>query len=369
MKLKIAILGTRGIPNQYGGYEQAATSLAAGLAQKGHFVTVYNSHNHPYHDKNWNNVEIIHCYDPEYLTGTVGQFIYDLNCIFHARRKNYDAILQMGYTSSSIWGRFYPKKTLIISNMDGLEWKRSKYSAAVQHFLRYAEKLAIKYSDYYIADSPAIQNYLLEKYKISSEYIPYGAAIYNNEDKDVLNAYDISPGNYCLLIARMEPENNIETILNGFLASASDKKFIVVGNTNNQYGKNLRNKFGTATSIRFIGALYDQSKLHSLRAFSSIYFHGHSVGGTNPSLLEAMASRALIVAHDNPFNKTVLGMDGYYFSSAGDIENIIRTVMGDETNKRMIRNNLEKIKEHYNWEKVIEQYENFIFQCYTKMHS
>src|SRR5688572_20727526 len=102
MNLKIGILGTRGIPNHYGGYEQAVTFLSEGLVKRGHIVTVYNSHNHPWQESTWNGVEIIHCYDPEYRTGSAGQFIYDLNCIRDARRRNYDVLLLMGYTSSSV---------------------------------------------------------------------------------------------------------------------------------------------------------------------------------------------------------------------------------------------------------------------------
>jgi glycosyltransferase involved in cell wall biosynthesis len=365
-KLNIAILGTRGIPNNYGGYEQAATFLSVGLLQKGHTVTVYNSHNHPYRENKWNGVEIIHCYDPEYKTGTAGQFIYDLNCIRDARKKNYDVILFMGYTSNSVWAKFYPPQAVIISHMDGLEWQRSKYSMPVRRFLRYAEKLAVKHSDFYITDSPGIQKYLQEKYNISSRYISYGATIYNSECKDVLNSFGLSPNNYYLAIARIEPENNIETILNGFLESGSDKKFIVVGNANTRYGKELQKKFSRAKQILFAGSLFDQQKLHSLRAFCSLYFHGHSVGGTNPSLLEAMAGKALIVAHDNLFNKNVLGNDAYFFSFAGDIKNIIHTVKKIETEEQMTRNNLEKIKNHYSWEKIIDQYENFILQCHNE---
>ena len=110
--MKIAILGTRGIPNSYGGFEQFAEYLSLGLIDKGHEVTVYNSHNHPYQQDNWNGVKIIRCYDPEYLINTAGQFIYDLNCILDARNKNFDIILFMGYTSSSIWRFLFPKNSL-----------------------------------------------------------------------------------------------------------------------------------------------------------------------------------------------------------------------------------------------------------------
>ncbi len=143
--MKIAIIGTRGIPNHYGGFEQFAEYLSLGLVEKGHMVTVYNSHTHPYQGNDWNGVKIIHCKDPEDKLGTIGQFVYDYNCIRDTRKRNYDIILQLGYTSSSVWGRLLPrKKSIITTNMDGLEWKRTKYSQKVQKFLQYAEKLGVK---------------------------------------------------------------------------------------------------------------------------------------------------------------------------------------------------------------------------------
>ncbi|HEV7782237.1 MAG TPA: DUF1972 domain-containing protein [Chitinophagaceae bacterium] len=365
-KLKIGILGTRGIPNNYGGYEQAATYLSAGLVQKGYVVTVYNSHNHPYPGKTWNGVEIARCYDPEYKTGTAGQFIYDLNCIRHARKRNYDVLLLLGYTSSSVWGRFYPKKTVVISNMDGLEWKRTKYSVPVRRYLQYAEKWAVKHSDHLVADSPEIRNYLKEKYNVESRYIPYGAEIYTDESVTMLDKFDLAADGYYLLVARMEPENNIETILDGFIASGSDRKFVVVGNTDHKYGKRMKTKFAGEKRIIFIGSLFDQQQLHSLKFFCSLYFHGHSVGGTNPSLLEAMASRSLIAAHDNPFNKAVLGNDAYYFGDATDVRLIISHSAGQPNREQMIGNNLEKIKRSYNWAAIIDQYANFIEECRGK---
>src|SRR4030095_13620718 len=130
--MRIAILGSRGIPNQYGGFEQFASHAAPALANKGHEVYAYNSSTHPYKEKTWNNVNIIHCFDPEEKIGTAGQFIYDFNCILDSRKRNYDVILQLGYTSNSIWSFLYPQKPVLVTNMDGMEWKRSKYSGKVQ---------------------------------------------------------------------------------------------------------------------------------------------------------------------------------------------------------------------------------------------
>lgn len=364
MNLKIALLGTRGIPNHYGGFEHISEYVSAGLVKKGHSVTVYNSHNHPYRETSWNGVEIRHCYDPEYLIGAAGQFIYDFNCLTDARKRKFDVILIMGYTSSSVWGRLYPQKSAIITNMDGLEWKRSKYSKPVQRFLRHAEKLAVKHSQYYISDSLVIKSYLADKYNINSKYIPYGADLFSAVEREQLDHKKAMKEDYFLLMARMEPENNIETILEGFNNSSSPRNFKVLGDTSNRFGKFITHKFKNDNRIQFKGAIFDTAKVRSLQNNSYLYFHGHSVGGTNPSLLEAMASEALIAAHNNPFNKSVLHTDAFYFSNADEVRELVENVQRKETEQTMVSNNLHKIKYQFNWESIVDQYEEFALECY-----
>ncbi|HVS93573.1 MAG TPA: DUF1972 domain-containing protein [Mucilaginibacter sp.] len=366
--LRIAILGTRGIPNHYGGFEHISEYVSAGLVRRGHDVTVYNSHNHPYTANSWNRVKIQHCYDPEYLIGTAGQFVYDLNCLLDARKKNYDVVLLMGYTSCSVWGRLYPRKSAIITNMDGLEWKRSKYSKPVQQFLKYAEKLAVRHSQFYISDSRVIKKYLENKYSITSEYIPYGADVYTDEEREQLSPGEAMNEDYFLLMARMEPENNIYTILEGFNNSNSRKTFKVLGDTGNRFGQFIRHRFKNDERIEFKGAIFDNARVRLLQNNSHLYFHGHSVGGTNPSLLEAMASEALIAAHNNPFNKSVLSSDAYYFSDAEEVRYLVETVQRNENEQAMVKNNLQKIAFQFNWEKIIDDYESFIVECYENVN-
>jgi glycosyltransferase involved in cell wall biosynthesis len=364
--LKIAIVGSRGIPNYYGGFEQMAQYLAVGLLNKGHDVTVYNSHNHPYKEDQYKGVKLVHCFDAENMMGTAGQFIYDLNCIMDARKKDFDVILFLGYTSSSVWGKLFPKNAVIISNMDGMEWKRDKYTKPVQHFLKYAEKLAVRYSHYFIADSTVIQSYVEHKYNITSKYIPYGAEIFANKNECILATYQVEKYDYHMLMARMEPENNIDMILNGFHQSNSEKKFIVVGNYNNSYGRLMYKKYHADERIHFAGAIFDAEITNTLRAFCKLYFHGHSVGGTNPSLLEAMANSSIIVAHDNAFNRAVLNGDAYYFSTAEDVRKVVVKSNGHKESARMVQNNYVKIEEEYNWPNIVNMYEEYILQCYNQ---
>jgi glycosyltransferase involved in cell wall biosynthesis len=357
--MKISIIGTRGIPNHYGGFEQCAEYLALGLVKRGFEVIVYNSHNHPYKQKEWNGVKIVHCYDPEDKLGTAGQFVYDLNCILDVRKRNCDIILQLGYTSSSIWNWMMPKKAIITTNMDGLEWKRTKYSRQVKKFLRYAESLAVKRSDYLISDSIGIKNYLEKKYGVASTYIAYGANLFQNNDDIVIEGYNLLPYNYDMLIARLEPENNIEIILDGVAKSNISRPFLVIGNYKTKYGNYLKMKYSSFKQIQFLGSIYNIEILNNLRYYSNIYFHGHTVGGTNPSLLEAMASNSLICAHNNDFNRYILGEHALYFTNDNDVaKHLIHTKYQDCNIQSMLIENTKKIKELYDWEIIIDQYAN-----------
>lgn len=367
--MKIAIVGTRGIPNHYGGFEQCAEYLALGLVKRGFEVIVYNSHNHPYQEKEWNAVHIVHCYDPENKLGTAGQFIYDLNCILDVRKRNCDVILQLGYTSSSVWGWLLPKKVVVTTNMDGLEWKRTKYSKKVKKFLQFAESLGVKYSDHLISDSIGIQDYLKEKYKVASTYIAYGATFFENPEASVLNDYNLLPYQYDMLIARLEPENSIEIILDGVAKANCPRPFLVIGNHETTYGNYLKNKFSSCSQIQFIGGIYNMGILNNLRYHSNIYFHGHTVGGTNPSLLEAMASNSLICANDNSFNRYILGTDAIYFQDANEVANHLLDVVYDQEQcQSMLDENRKKITTIYDWELVTDQYANHFLEIAGVIH-
>ena len=358
--MKIAIAGTRGIPNNYSGFEQLAEYLSKALVEMGHEVYVYSSHNHLYQQPTWHGVNIIHQYDPEYKVGTFGQFIYDYNCIRDSRKRDFDVILLLGYTSSSVWGWLLPKKAVVFSNMDGLEWKRSKYSPLVQRFLKVAERLAVQTSDYLVADSLGIQSYLKDKYSVQSTFIPYGAHAFHQPDASVPAAFDLQPYGYDMLMARMEPENNIATILQGVQAARTERPFLVIGNYKKKYGYYVYNRYNGGR-IRFIGGLFDIGKLNSLRYFSNLYFHGHSVGGTNPSLLEAMASGALICAHRNEFNESILNEHAYYFSDSGQVRQVLEIVCKTNPGEAdKIGANTGKIEYFYTWDKVNRAYEELL---------
>lgn len=356
--MKIGIIGTRGIPNHYGGFEQFAEYLSSGLVKRGHEVTVYNSHDHPFKEKEWQGVNIMHCYDPEDILGTVGQFIYDFNCILDSRKRDFDIILQLGYTSSSVWGWLLPrKKSIVTTNVDGLEWKRTKFSPKVKKFLKYAEQLGIKYSDYLISDSIGIQDYLKNIYQKDSLYIPYGADLFMQPDNSCLKDYGVEELQFSMLIARLEPENSIEMILDGVVKANNNEKFLVIGKHETKFGIYLKNKFRNQKNVIFVGGVYNINVLDNLRHYSRLYFHGHTVGGTNPSLLEAMASQALIAASRNVFNQSILEDDAFYFGNADEVSQLLMNI-DKPMYTGMLEANNNKITQTFSWDRIIRQYED-----------
>ena len=329
--MKIAFVSTRGIPNNYGGFEQFAEYISVGLVARGHDVTVYSPHFHPYKESSYKGVKIKHIYSPEkWMGSSVGSFFYDFSSLRDAlKNENFDIIYEAGYTSiipAYIWFNIKNRKNpIVVTNMDGLEYKRSKFNPLVQKFIFWEEKMAVKHSHYLIADNMGIHDYYKEKYRRDSKFLAYGADIHTDFNVDTLSEYDVTADNYYILIARLEPENNIEMAIQGYLKSNENgkKPLLIIGNTTTPHGKYLSGKYGHIDSVRFLGGIYNFKVLADLRHFSSAYFHGHSVGGTNPSLLEAMAAGCFILANDNIFNRSVLKDNAIYYNSPDEVTRIL----------------------------------------------
>ncbi|MCG0201125.1 DUF1972 domain-containing protein [Phocaeicola vulgatus] len=367
--MKIAFISTRGIPNNYGGFEQFAEYISVGLAQRGHEVVVYSPKFHPYQEDTYKGVRLKHIYSPEtWMGSSVGSFFYDFASLCDALKKeDFDIIYEAGYTSiipAYIWFNVRKRKRPIFTtNMDGLENKRSKFSPMVRRFLDWEEKMAVKYSHYLIADNMGIHDYYKEKYDKESKFLAYGADIHDDFNADYLKEFGLQPEEYYILIARLEPENNIVMAIEGYLHSKENgrRQLIVVGKTNTPHGKELVEKYGNEKNVRFVGGIYDFKKLDSVRHFSKAYFHGHSVGGTNPSLLEAMAAGCFIFAHDNIFNRAVLEENAFYYPSADKVAEYLNRIdtMAEESKIQYTANNIEVIRNEYSWEHLVDEHEKY----------
>ena len=369
--MKIAFVSTRGIPNNYGGFEQFAEYISVGMAQRGHEVVVYSPKFHPYQESTYKGVRIKHIYSPEtWMGSSVGSFFYDFASLRDALKKeDFDIIYEAGYTSiipAYIWFNVKKRKRPIFTtNMDGLENKRSKFSPMVRRFLDWEEKMAVKYSHYLIADNMGIHDYYKEKYGKESKFLAYGADIHDDFKAEYLEEFGFKSEEYYILIARLEPENNIVMAIEGYLHSKENgrRPLIVVGKTNTPHGKELVEKYGNERNVEFVGGIYDFKKLDSVRDFSKAYFHGHSVGGTNPSLLEAMAAGCFIFAHDNIFNRAVLKENAFYYLSADKVTEYLNRIdtIAEGSKIQYTARNIEVIRNEYSWESLIDKHEKYFY--------
>lgn len=369
--MKIAFVSTRGIPNNYGGFEQFAEYISVGMAQRGHEVVVYSPKFHPYQESTYKGVRIKHIYSPEtWMGSSVGSFFYDFASLRDALKKeDFDIIYEAGYTSiipAYIWFNVKKRKRPIFTtNMDGLENKRSKFSPMVRRFLDWEEKMAVKYSHNLIADNMGIHDYYKEKYGKESKFLAYGADIHDDFKAEYLEEFGLKSEEYYILIARLEPENNIVMAIEGYLHSKENgrRPLIVVGKTNTPHGKELVEKYGNERNVEFVGGIYDFKKLDSVRHFSKAYFHGHSVGGTNPSLLEAMAAGCFIFAHDNIFNRAVLKENAFYYPSADKVTEYLNRIdtIAEGSKIQYTARNIEVIRNEYSWESLIDKHEKYFY--------
>lgn len=374
--MKIAFISVRGIPNNYGGFEQFAEYISVGLAKRGHDVTVYSPSYHPYKENEYKGVHIKHIYSPEpWIGGSVGSFFYDFSSLKDALKKeHFDIIYEAGYTSiipAFIWFNVKKiKSPIVVTNMDGLEYKRTKFNKWVQKFIHWEEKEAVKHSQYLIADNMGIHDYYKENFGVESKFLAYGADVHTDFNADYLKEFGLEPEQYYILVARLEPENNIVMAIEGYLRSRENGKrsLVIVGKTTTPHGKELVAKYGNEKGIKFVGGIYDFKKLDSVRHFSKAYFHGHSVGGTNPSLLEAMASGCFVLAHDNIFNRAVLKGNSLYYGSSEKVTEMLDNIddICEKYKQSYTAANIEEIKNEYSWEHLVDQHEEYFKELLNK---
>ncbi len=330
-----------------------AAQTAPLWVKAGHEVVVYTIGNHPEKISELNGVAIRHIFNPEKRLGLSGQFIYDLLCILDARTKNFDVILQLGYTTSGIWSFLWPREKTI-TNMDGLEHQRAKYAGPLSSFLKWSERRAAKRSKLLIADNPEIANYL-SKYKVPTSTIAYGSEIVEEPTDafEILQRNHLPTDNFHLHIGRIQPDNHVFEILDA--AASTGETLVTVGDYTTRYGRKLKATF-PESNIIYAGTIYDKTILNALRTRATFYLHGHSVGGTNPALLEAMGSGSMVLAHENPFNASVLGGLGALWKDEDALTRLLTQRPSEEIRSEQARLSRERIKAHFNWEDVAKKY-------------
>lgn len=361
--MKIAIVGTRGIPARYGGFETCAEELSVGLVKKGHKVIVTcRRYLYPEKEGFYKGVKLI--YPPSIKGKITDTFSHTFFSILRILPEDPDIILIFNSANSplGIIPKIFGKK--IVINVDGLEWKRKKWGKIAKLYYRFCEFFSCLIANSVISDAKVIKDYYKKKYGKETVYIPYGAYFYESKNSEILKIYGVEKKKYFFICSRIEPENNQDIAVKAFSMIETDMKLIIAGGANykSKYVKELK-KF-ESEKIKFLGPVYIPQHIEELHANCFVYIHGNEVGGTNPALLKAMGSGNCIIALDVPFNREVLGDCGVYFKKdVYDLkEKIEYFLKNPEKTKEYGEKAKERAKKLYRWENVIDEYEKLFLR-------
>jgi glycosyltransferase involved in cell wall biosynthesis len=318
---KVAVIGTVGLPACYGGFETLTAYLVKHLHQE-HELTVYCSgKKYPKAERRSHYESAKLVYLPFEANGAQS-IIYDCLSILHALFFA-DVLLILGVPGGILlpFVKWFTNKKIIIS-IDGIEWRRDKWNRYAKWFLRWSENLAVKYSHADISDNDAIQNYTARAYSTRSRVIEYGGD--HARKQPITDAarekYPFLSQPYAFKVCRIEPENNVHMVLGAF-AELPNYPFVLVGNWNNSaYGRQLRQEYGHCPNLHLLDPIYDQAQLDVLRSNCYLYVHGHSAGGTNPSLVEAMSLGLPVLAFGVSFNKATTEHKAMYFADKSELK-------------------------------------------------
>lgn len=357
-KKNINIIGIRGVPANHGGFETFAEILGLYLNDNQWNVTIYcqeKGKKKPY-ESQWKGIKRVHI--STNINGPIGTIIYDFKTIIHLINKE-GIVLMLGYNTAifSIVLKIF-KKNLFI-NMDGIEWKRDKWNLIAKIWFWINEQAGYLLGNHLIADHPEIKNHLKKPYlKKKITMIPYGAERITKADEKIIHKYKLKQNEYSLIIARPEPENSILEIVEAYSEKRRNHKLVILGEylEHNSYHEKVKKT--ASDEVVFLGAIYDKLIVNSLRYHSKFYFHGHKVGGTNPSLIEALGAGQAVLAHDNKFNRWVVNNKAYFFKTNKDLKFFFDTKLHDIKFAEALKSDsIKNFEQNFQWKKVLKDYE------------
>jgi glycosyltransferase involved in cell wall biosynthesis len=353
MKSKIAIIGTNGVPSKYGGFETLVEYLVQCLANRYDITVFCSARSYTEKMTSYKGVKL------EYVNLDANgwqSILFDMVSLYKSY-KRFDKILILGCSGSLIQPFFKKYMNKFIINLGGLDWQRSKWGYFTRKYLKLSEGIGVKYSKYVISDNLGISDYLLKEYELDSILVTYGGDQVSKvvpEDPDMIK-YPFLSSEYTFTVARIQPDNNIDLLLNSFDES-SLLPFVFVGNWNNsEYGKKTKEKYSNRANLILLDAIYDNRELNLLRSNCKVYLHGHSAGGTNPALVEAMNLALPVFAFDSIFNRYTTNFEAAYFSNSQELKSILSSLNDEDlflNGQRM----LNLAKKYYTWKHICAQY-------------
>ena len=355
--MRIAMVGTRGVPARYGGFETCVEEVGSRLVARGHDVVVYCRDGVPGAERlsTHRGMSLVHL--PAMRRRSMETLSHTGLSVAHLARHPTDVAVVFNSANAPWLPVLGAANIPVATHVDGLEWKRAKWSGAGQRYYRLAESLSVRWSDALIADAAGIQDYYLAEFGAPTVLLTYGAPLVERGRSDRLAELGLAPGGFHLVVARFEPENHVREMVDGYVRSRSRLPLIVIGSApySDQYTREVR-KLADGR-VRFLGGVWDQGLLDQLYAGCRTYLHGHSVGGTNPSLLRAIGAGAAVVAFDVSFNREVLGGHGRYFAQTSDLPMHLEHAEADPCEVAARGEALRERAAEYDWERVTDGYE------------
>jgi glycosyltransferase involved in cell wall biosynthesis len=364
--LRIAVIGCKGIPAGYSGFETFAEELTTRLVERGHDVTVYCRRGAQYLDETppdeYKGVRLV--YTPYMKQRELETLSHEASSIGDSLRRKFDLYYFLGTRSAPFYVPVkWLSRRIVVVNTDGLEWKRRKWNRVGRAYLRFAEWVAVRLaSDYLVSDAKAIAAYFQETYEAKSEYLTNGAYVLNELPEGSLDQWELTPKDYYLVACRIEPENNIDLIIKEFIASGSKRQLVIAGGMNypTPYWSHLE-RLAAGGRVRLLGPVYGPLLVEKLHLGAYGYIHGHEVGGTNPSLLKAMGCANGILAFNSVFNAENLDGTGVLWEkNPGSLADKIRWAEAEpEAFAGLGMRAQERIREHYTWDLIADQHDEF----------
>ena len=354
--MRIAMLGTRGVPAHYGGFEIAVEEVGSRLADAGHNVAVYcrQPPGEP-PPRYYRGMRLVNL--PALKRRSLETLSHTALSLLTRSVGSADVALTYNAANAPFLPLIRSQNVPVATHVDGLEWKREKWGGPGRHYYRVAEQLAVRWSDVLIADAQGIADYYRDEFNAPTRLIAYGAPILRDLGHDRLDELGLSPRQYHLVVARFERENHVLEIVRGYVASRATLPLVVVGAAPYSGAYTAQVRAAADSRVRLIGSVWDQAQLDQLYANAFTYLHGHSVGGTNPSLLRAAGAGAHVIAFDVVFNREVLEDRGRYFAEPADVA---RAVEAAEADPRACLNDGMAVQSRigrYSWDDVATRYE------------
>ena len=359
----LRILGTRGVPAAHGGFETFAEFLSLYLVAQGWRVVVYCQEDGtgPVFEDTWQGVERVHI--PVAQEGPKGTIVFDWQATVHAARHK-DLCLTLGYNTAIFCALLRLKGIPNVINMDGIEWSRMKWGPVAKTWFWLNDWAGCWLGNHLVADHPQIKVHLTSRVRAEKiTTIPYGADAVTSASTAPIEALGLQPGKYLSVIARPEPENSLLEIVKGFSAKPRGLQLVVLGNYSGENAFHRAVKAAASDEVKFVGAIYDKTVVQALRFHSAAYVHGHQVGGTNPSLVEALGAGNAVIAHDNRFNRWVAGEGALYFNGADSFASCMDDLQANPGKLATLRAaGQTRYREAFTWSDVLKQYEDLLTQ-------